>query len=265
MDLVYIVKEDDNNEELRYSLRSIAKYLPESRVWIVGHKPNWVQNVEYIHTEQKAGKWQNSVNNIIAACRSEDITDDFVLMNDDFFAVRPIKDLEASCNVAIGTIDQAIQKYINHKSAWFDAFKYAKELLEQMGIEGPYYNYESHSPIILNKKLFLEFINMPEIQDFMKTKKILHKRSVYKNIYKIKPKMLPEDIKLNKDDDIKTKTKICDWFSVYDRQIHCLSYPQLNLYLKANYPTQCKYEAFVPVVRAFGEPPKKKKDFIHNF
>lgn len=36
MDLVYIVKEDENNEELRYSLRSVAKYLPQNKIWIVG-------------------------------------------------------------------------------------------------------------------------------------------------------------------------------------------------------------------------------------
>ena len=46
MDFVYIVKEDEKNEDLKYSLRSIAKFYPENKVWIVGYKPSWVKNVE---------------------------------------------------------------------------------------------------------------------------------------------------------------------------------------------------------------------------
>lgn len=263
MDLVYIVKEDENNEELRYSLRSIEKFVKCDKIWIVGYKPSWVQNVEYIHTEQNQGKWKNSVNNIMAACNNKDISDDFVLMNDDFFAMRQINDLEKSCNVALGTLDQAISKYINHRAGWFDAFKEGYELLEQLGTEKPYYNYESHSPIIINKKDFMDFINLPQVQEFIKTDKVLHKRSIYKNIYKIMPRILPEDVKIEKDSDIKTKTKILEWISVYDKQIHNLEFPQLNYVLKQLFPTQCKYEAFVTQIKPFGNPPRKKKDFIH--
>ena len=73
-------------------------------------------------------------------------------MNDDFFAIKPVENLEKSCNVALGTLDQAITKYKNHKSLWYNAFNQAKELLKEMGVEEPYYNYESHSPIIINKQ-----------------------------------------------------------------------------------------------------------------
>lgn len=263
MDLVYIVKEDENNEELRYSLRSIEKFVKYDKIWIVGYKPSWVQNVEYIHTEQNQGKWKNSVNNIIAACNNKDISDNFVLMNDDFFAIRQINDLEKSCNVALGTLDQAISKYINHRAGWFDAFKEGYELLEQLGVEKPYYNYESHSPMIINKKDFMDFINLPQVQEFIKTNKVLHKRSIYKNIYKITPRILPADVKIEADNDIKTKTKILEWISVYDKQIHNLEFPQLNYVLKQLFPTQCKYEAFVTQIKPFGNPPRKKKDFIH--
>lgn len=263
MDLVYIVKEDENNEELRYSLRSVAKYLPQNKIWIVGYKPSWVQNVEYIHTEQNQGKWQNSVNNIIAACKNENISDDFVLMNDDFFATRPIQNLEESCNVALGTLEQAIEKYIKHRSGWFDAFRRANELLEELNIEKPYYNYESHSPIIINKKKFLEFIDLPQVQNFIKSNKVLHKRSVYKNINKITPKILTDDVKIEKDTDTNAKTKISDWISVYDGQIYNINYPRLNKLLKDMFPMQCKYEAFVAIIKPFGNPPRKKKDFIH--
>ena len=265
MDLVYIVREGDLNEDLRYSLRSVEKNITQPNVWIVGYKPNWVKNVGYVHTEQKNGKWNNSVNNIIAACECEDISDDFVLMNDDFFAIKPVENLEKSCNVALGTLDQAITKYKNHKSLWYNAFNQAKELLKEMGVEEPYYNYESHSPIIINKQKFLSFINDPKVQNFINTGKVLHKRSVYKNIYKITPTILKDDVKIETDIDVKTKLNICEWLSVYDNQVHCLGFPTLNNLLKTLFPCQCKFEEYVTPIRPFGCAPKKKRDFIYHF
>jgi hypothetical protein len=38
-DLVYIVKEEEINPELVYSLRSIEKFCTFRKIWIVGHKP----------------------------------------------------------------------------------------------------------------------------------------------------------------------------------------------------------------------------------
>lgn len=40
MDLVYIVKNSEVNEDLRYSLRSVAKFVPHNKIWIVGYKPS---------------------------------------------------------------------------------------------------------------------------------------------------------------------------------------------------------------------------------
>lgn len=265
MDLVYIVREGEENEDLRYSLRSIEKFVNCNKIWIVGYKPSWVQNVEYIHTEQNQGKWKNSVNNIIAACKNKEVSDDFILMNDDFFAIKPIKNLEKSCNVALGTLDQAIMKYINQRSAWHDAFRQNKELLKELEVEEPYYNYESHSPIIINKKDFIEFIGLPQVQKFIESGKILHKRSVYKNIYKIKPKILQDDVKIEKDDEVKMRSNICEWLSVYDQQINNRSLPQLNGLLRSLFPQKCKYEKYIMPIKEFGLPPRRKRDFIHRF
>ena len=40
-DVVYCVKDDPDNEELRYSLRSL-KNLPHQKVWIYGGGPKWL-------------------------------------------------------------------------------------------------------------------------------------------------------------------------------------------------------------------------------
>lgn len=270
MDLVYIIRNGDHNPDLRYSLRSVAKFVQYDKIWIVGYKPRWVKDVEYIKVTQGPDKWQNSVNNIIAACQSEDISDDFVLMNDDFFAIKPVEDLEASCNVALGTLTDKIEEYKKYRSGWFNAFRQARELLQQMKIPEPYYDYESHSPIIINKKNFLSFIHRPEIQTFMRTAKVLHKRSVYKNIYKITPKILSEDVKINKDDEVDTRKNVCEWLSVFDNQVNNRYYPKLNKLLKDLFPDMCQYELTAPnepviATKPVTLHPKKKRDFIHRF
>lgn len=271
MDLVYIVREGDKNPDLRYSLRSVAKFVQYDKIWIVGYKPDWVGNVEYIKVSQTSNKWKNSISNIIAACRSEDVSDDFVLMNDDFFALTNINNLEDSCNVALGTLDQKIEKLKNYRSGWYNGFRSAKELLKKMNIPEPYYDYESHSPIIINKKHFLEFIERPEIKEFMKTDKVLHKRSVYKNIYKITPKILEDDIKIDNDYETYIKKDICGWLSVFDNQVNNKYYPNLNNLLKTLFPDMCEYELTPPndpiiAVDLHKKPANtKKRDFIHRF
>ena len=48
LDFVYIVGKSEKNEDLRYSLRSIAKHYPDHKVWIVVYKPSCVTNVELL-------------------------------------------------------------------------------------------------------------------------------------------------------------------------------------------------------------------------
>ena len=38
-DVVYIVKEDPRNEELRYSIRSVCENFPVRNIWIFGYCP----------------------------------------------------------------------------------------------------------------------------------------------------------------------------------------------------------------------------------
>ncbi|MFF3129757.1 hypothetical protein ACFVRD_48125 [Streptomyces sp. NPDC057908] len=40
-DIVYVVRPWNQNEQLRYSLRTLAN-LPHRRVWIAGYCPTWV-------------------------------------------------------------------------------------------------------------------------------------------------------------------------------------------------------------------------------
>ena len=88
-DVVYLVRPGDLNDELRWSLRSLAN-LPHRRVWIAGFQPSWTCNVGRIKVPQTLGKWDNQQRTIRAVCDVAEVSERFVLFNDDFFVVEPL-------------------------------------------------------------------------------------------------------------------------------------------------------------------------------
>lgn len=245
-DLVYIVKEGNSNNDLKYSLRSVCKFCDFRKIWIIGYKPNWVKDVGYIHTIQKGNKWKNSMLNYEAACKCPDISDNFVLMNDDFFAIRQIVDWEQDTNKCLGTLGEKI-KALHIKrdlSRWQKAFKFADDLLSELKCTYRY-NYETHLPIIINKANFLQMLSMPAVKNFMKTDNVLHKRSVYKNLFQ-DPALVPHkivDVKLELQKDLNSIPLTENWVSVYDYVVdNTRRYPRLNKVLRTLFSEKCKYE-----------------------
>ena len=90
MDLCYVVRPGDRNEELRYSLRSLVN-LPHERVWVVGHRPSWVRGVEHIRGNGMHSPQLNAIHNLRLAC--EQLRERFVVMNDDFYIMEPIAEV----------------------------------------------------------------------------------------------------------------------------------------------------------------------------
>lgn len=90
MDVAYIVRPGNENEELRYSLRSLVN-VPHGDVWIFGHRPKWVSDaVRHVFLPQRDPmrfKYENATElmRMLALGGPER----FALMNDDFFCVRP--------------------------------------------------------------------------------------------------------------------------------------------------------------------------------
>lgn len=245
-DLVYILKQSDFNPDLKFSLRSIEKFCSFRNVWIVGYKPNWVKNVNYLPTEQTGNKWVNSMTNIIAACNCKEISDDFVLMNDDFFFLKNIRDWRNTCNLCLNTIDEEAAKYEKLKpSRWQWGFIYAKELLDQINCEKRY-NYEFHGPIIFNKQKFLDMLQIPEIAEITKTDKCFHKRSIYKNLYPDLDLPAPRrftDTKLKLGYDLLNMFLHDGFISVFDDVVdNDLKFPKLNAFLYRMFPNKSKYE-----------------------
>lgn len=70
-DVAYILGYARNNEELRFSLRSIDKNLKHDGVILSGFPPGWTQNTARLSVQAKgsARKFLNAARNMLAICQ----------------------------------------------------------------------------------------------------------------------------------------------------------------------------------------------------
>lgn len=93
MDILYYIGSGSkhNNDELRYSLRSLEQYCKDvGRVFIVGNKPNFIINCELVWVEDKFEWWKNAFEKTKAAIKAG-ISKEFLLFNDDFYMLKPFE------------------------------------------------------------------------------------------------------------------------------------------------------------------------------
>jgi hypothetical protein len=154
MDYVYICREGEN-EELKYSIRSVVKNTNYSNVWVVGYKPSWYVG-NFVEVLDVKTKFNNIINCTKAIIDVGAISDDFVLMNDDFFFLKYRNSMPVFHG---GLLKDKIDKY-----SVLGARKYAellrktyKDLLRQ-GIKDPL-DYELHVPMPMNKQLLAKSID----------------------------------------------------------------------------------------------------------
>lgn len=158
MDFVYICKEGIN-EELKYSIRSVVESFPDSNIWVVGGKPDWYVG-NYIKVEQRESKYKNAVENLKTISVSDQISESFVLMNDDFYIIKKINKIE---NFHGGYLLNKINLYqkLNGNSQYTRKLSGTYKKLKALGFENPL-DYELHVPMIMEKtklKIVLELID----------------------------------------------------------------------------------------------------------
>lgn len=96
-DIVYIYNEKLSRwrgQELKLSLRSLEKHGQNyNNVYLIGDKPPYL-NDKIIHIpmedDQKNSREKRICEKILTACRAKEISDPFVIFNDDYFLVNEI-------------------------------------------------------------------------------------------------------------------------------------------------------------------------------
>lgn len=150
-DVVYVVRPGDDNEELRYSLRSVAQNAPHRNVWIAGTIPSWVRNVKRLPLVPQPNKFANQRQSLHAVAACPDISDPFVLFNDDMFVMEPISEwrtwnldtIEEHWGGPIGNVDK-------RDNEWLHAVWCTYKWMQEQGHPNPLY-YENHTPLLYDK------------------------------------------------------------------------------------------------------------------
>lgn len=182
MDFVYICRNGEN-EELKYSIRSVVKHFKDATIWVVGGKPNWYSG-NFIEVGDSGNKFQN-INDCYDAITKEDkISNSFILMNDDFFILKHQK----FYNYYSGFLkDKIISHSIQYgNTSYARALNSAVRELKIRGVKEPL-NYDIHTPMVFEKPLLSQIVGLS-----------LAPRSLYGNLF-IKDGINIKDVKIYKD------------------------------------------------------------------
>ncbi len=229
-DIVIPVRPGENNQSLRYTLRSIAAHVPHRRVWIAGHKPAWVRGVGHIPNRQTATKYQNSRSNWKAAVDHPDVTDDFLIFNDDFFVMRPFPPVPPVLHRGpLAAVEEHFRTRVR-PGRYMLGMRQTAELLADLGIDDPLC-YEMHTPMLLNRQRYLE------VWELGNRIKYPHSRTLYGNYWKLGGKKAVDP-------------KIMSFGPRFPHSSLFLSTMnetftrgQVGSYIRSMFPQRCRYEA----------------------
>ena len=234
IDVVYVLGKgsQNNDNELRFSLRSLSKYCTGWRnVWVIGEKPSWLVNVNHIPMKDIGPiKVLNILEKIKTACKQDGLSEEFLFMNDDhFFCDRgdvakypyyydneertKIQDNRSNMDNYNRIISATMERWPNAK--YFDI----------------------HKPIRYDKKKFIEMCDnidfkRPELGYLIKT--------TYCAYHSIKGTKGHDTIFRGRMtlDEIEEATVFTDQFSIHDEAVN----RDLIKYFETHYPIKSQFE-----------------------
>jgi len=244
MDVVYILAKGHNdNIEFRYSLRSL-KYIKHDKVFVVGYKPTRLKNVIHIPFDDCWYKYDNVAKKQKMIMNNNDISEEFVYMNDDFYFLMP-QEVEY---YKIGSLKTQME-YIYERDEctrlrWLPVPQYYTNLKYVLDIFKKWDSFESHTPIRFNrskmKAMFKEYPDLPPTSI----------RTAYCLYYKIKWQWLPnmENYKgyKRKLSDCKcyniNKFKVNEWQPLLSTENSMCKEQKFRDYMERKFPNRSIYE-----------------------
>ena len=225
-DIIYILRENVDSEELRYSLRSL-KNLPHRKVFFIGGQPKDLKpDVAVPHKQLGDCKWELIRSSMSKAVELDELTDDFFLFNDDFFVMKPFK------GTFVNYIDKTLEDRIvelREVNRWLNQYGRTvlkvNEELKALGIWCPK-NFEVHLPMLMNKELVKTSIykcSSPQM------------RSIYGNINRIKT-VQHTDVKVY---DLETVPEDPDFLSTNDTTFR---EGKVGEYIREQFPEPSRFE-----------------------
>lgn len=157
-DIVYILKADASDRELRYSLRSVEKNLPHRKVWFYCGKPAGLVPDEYVrHKQVGETKGERVRSSLIEVCKNDKITKRFWLMNDDFFILQPMTSEKPYFSGMLRDRIDEIEKRACGRTNYTKELAFCESLLKSEGF--PTFAYDAiHIPMLVQREKMLEVL-----------------------------------------------------------------------------------------------------------
>lgn len=177
------------NPELRYAMRSWDENVPDiSNLIALGSPPHWVR-AKTIRFPQLSTKYQNTTRALLQACQEKTLPKEFILLNDDFFALRLTK-------IPVWHRGPMLDVVANYRARGIDSnyvqgMEATARALQRDGIAEPLC-YEVHAPMVVDRDLFGSLLDTYTAD---RSIKVLHKRSMYSNLARVGGVHV-EDVKL---------------------------------------------------------------------
>lgn len=227
-DIVYILKEDVEANELRYSLRSVSKNFPYRKIWFYGGKPEGLEPDEYVEYRQRGiMPWEKVIDTIYQVSKNNKITEDLWLFNDDFYIMQPVEDMPNYYDKTLFRRIQQIEKTRKgNRSLYSQQLRRTRDSLQGEGYRTT--NYEVHLPMLINRKKAKALIE--------KYPKMVMFRSTYGNVYSIGGEQ-HNDVKII--NPVVKPQEDCDFLSTSDGD---LSNTEVGRFIMAKFPEPCRYE-----------------------
>jgi hypothetical protein len=214
LDVVYPYKRSPGDFELRYSLRSLEN-VPHDRVIIAGDLPPIVsQSVTVVRNPRVGGdRYMSSTSNIFAVMRGIDLSEDFIVMNDDIFVLKPWTFQHQHRD----TIDAALSDP-SVKGDYHARILATRALLRSHGVTDPLF-YGLHTPTVYNRSKLVEMMRefpMPRYKYLMRTlyHNLFPQPSIRRDDVKVKSfgdnTVLPTDV-LSISDNVAAITEFRNW------------------------------------------------------
>ena len=234
LDIVYVVRPGDDNEELRYSLRSLAN-LPHRDVWLAGHRPPWVRNVGSVETQPRPEKWANINQSLLAACQCEHISQRVIVFNDDIFVTRRIEEFPT---FHLGPLAQHIERLDSRRKAASNSYHRGlletRQQLHEWGITDPL-SYEAHVPMIWDRDELARLIETSTRRPFL-----------YATAYPASSGPVGEqgiNVKVAKHDRDTLDAKLAAGLPFISSDDESFTHGAIGDYIRGMFPTPGPYEA----------------------
>ena len=226
MDIVYVCRAGENRE-LRYSLRSVSANVAHERVHIVGGWPPWISPAVHLHERPTLGtKYLTTTAHVRYACGAPEISDPFILFNDDFFALEQVPEIRPMHR---GDVDSVLRRYRTLNSPWARGMRATAQHLRATFPDRLLYSYEVHVPMIIHKEKMIMALDMAEAMAIPAP----HKRTIYGNVAELGGEMIVDP----KIDRNSTRLPDGPWLSTDDSR-----FPVVMTRLNRRFPNPCSYE-----------------------